>query len=233
MRIAWRRTFGVALAALILVGVAGCGPFGRSVKIDWVNFVRFGGIEYLAQSVALGRAPSEADLGAVYEKVGFKLDGNVGDPSYRPKDGDAAFLDAGTPVYTVKGYAATFRLAAHFAGRLTFYEANSNPNAKTGADLLDIDTKVQSIGVNSEKDGTTQLAAISDPERVAALVALVLASPIDQNRQESGGASYFIAFYLKDGTAVARNYWADSGQLVPGILTPPEFRAAVEQAVHP
>lgn len=223
----------ILLTAVILVGAFTVGPLRhRGVQIDYLNFVRLGGIEYVTPYVAVGRAPTEEDLGAVYGKVGFKLDGNVDDPNYQPKDGDASYLDVGTPVYTVKGYAPTFRLAARFAGRLTFYEANTNPKAKTGADLLDIGGKVSSIGVNSEYDGKTELASIDDPTRVAALVALVLAAPVDQHRQETNGASYFIAFHLTDGTAVARNYWADSGQIVPGILTPPEFRVAVEQAIH-
>ena len=38
----------------------------------------------------------EIDLGPVYAHVKFKVSGNVCDPSYRPKDGDAAFLDTGS-----------------------------------------------------------------------------------------------------------------------------------------
>ena len=52
------------------------------------------------------------------------------------KDGDAAFLDIGTRVYTVKGYLPTFRLAAYLDGVLQLYEADTNPCARTGADLL-------------------------------------------------------------------------------------------------
>src|SRR5258708_22636495 len=228
----WPKMLGAGCVAFMLaVGLAACTR-GAGVHIDYLNFVRFGGIEYVTPYTVVVRAPTADNLGPVYGKVGFKLDGNVDDSNYQPKDGDASYLDVGTPVYTVRGYAPTFRLAAQFAGRLTFYEANSNPKAKTGADLLDIGGKGRSIDVNSEYDGKTQLATISDPAQVARLVALVLAAPVDQQRQESAAASYFIAFHLIHGTAVARNYWAGSGQIVPGILTPPDFRAAVEQAVQ-
>jgi len=34
--------------------------------------------------------------------VKFKVSGNVCDPNYRLKDGDAAFLEVGTPIYQVR-----------------------------------------------------------------------------------------------------------------------------------
>jgi hypothetical protein len=40
----------------------------------------------------------ESDLGPVVAQVKFEVDGNVCDPNYRPKDGDAAFLDPGTQI---------------------------------------------------------------------------------------------------------------------------------------
>jgi hypothetical protein len=47
----------------------------------------------------------------------------VCDPAYRPKDGDAAFLDKGTPIYQVKGYPPSEKLAARFQGKLIAYTA--------------------------------------------------------------------------------------------------------------
>jgi len=55
--------------------------------------------------------------------VKFKVDGNVCDPNYRPKDGDAAFLDPGTPIYQVSGRSPAQVLAAHQAGRIVAFEA--------------------------------------------------------------------------------------------------------------
>ena len=36
----------------------------------------------------------------------------TGDPNYLPKDGDAAFLDPGTPIYEVKGHPTSEVLAS-------------------------------------------------------------------------------------------------------------------------
>jgi hypothetical protein len=201
------------------------------VQIEWVNLVQFGGIQYVANTSQVGRAPTDADVGPVFATVQFKLADNVHDPNYQLKDGDAAYLDSGTPVYRVHGYAPTFRLVARFASRLTFYEADTNPHATTGADLLDIGSKVQSIGINSQQDGKTELGAIRDPTHVGALVTMILHAPVNPQYQESDSATYFIAFYLDDGTALTRAYWLGSGELARGILLPPAFGAAIQQAL--
>lgn len=225
----WLSVMAGAMTLASLLGLAACSD--THVQIDWVDVVQFHGIRYLASATTLGRAPADTDVGPVFATVRYKLADNVHDPNYRLKDGDAAFLDARTPVYSVKGYAPSFRLVARDAGRLTFYEADTNPHATTGADLLDIGGKVHSIGVNSEQDGRTEVGAVTDRTQVAALVAMVLAAPVNQRYQERDRSSYFIAFSLDDGTAVTRAYWLGSGELARGIMTPSAFGDAVKQAV--
>src|SRR5215472_3167073 len=94
----------VALAAVLAIATGCVRPgscSGCTAAIDWVDFVKVGTTMYVA-----GPQPNvnvqETDLGPVYSHVKFKVDGNVCDPSYRPKDGDAAFLDPGTAIYEVK-----------------------------------------------------------------------------------------------------------------------------------
>ena len=93
-----------------------------TVQIDWVNFIQVGSTQYVAgpQSPTVLK---ESDLGPVYTHVKFKVSGNVCDPQYRLKDGDAAFLDAGTPVYQVNGHASSDQLAAMFNGSILVYRA--------------------------------------------------------------------------------------------------------------
>ena len=164
--------------------------------------------------------------------VRFKLDGNVQTPSYHAQNGDAAFLAAGTPVYTVHGYKPTFRLAAYELGRLALFEAYTNPRARRGADLLDLAGKVRFIGINSPQDGTTQIAAITSPAQVAPLVAQVLNAPVVSGLSNPSGRQYFIRFHLQDGTAVTRSYWTRSGELAPGIRVPQPFQRAITQTVR-
>lgn len=203
------------------------------MAIDWVDFIKFGGIMYLSNTNKSTSTPLVAtDLGNQFATVKFKTEGNVSDPSYHPKDGDAAFLAPGTPIYAVTGYAPTFLLAAYRNNQVVRYEADQNPRAMSGADLLDIGGKVTRIGVNSETDATTELGAISEPAQVQSLVALVLAAPVKQSAPpSSSGTRYFIAFHLRDGFIVTRAYWPETGELARGIMLPTAFRTAIEQAI--
>lgn len=94
----------------------------NTTQIDWVNFIQVGSTQYIAGL----ESPSiiqETDLGPVYSHVKFKVSGNVCDPSYRLKDGDAAFLDVGTPIYQVNGQPTSMQLAAHLNGSIVVYQA--------------------------------------------------------------------------------------------------------------
>ncbi len=114
----------VVVGALLLT--AACQLPGSSsscnAQIDWVNFIQVGSTQYVAgpQSPTVLQ---ESDLGPVYARVKFKVSGNVCDPNYRLKDGDAAFLDAGTPIYQVNGQLAAAQLAARFGGQIVVYRA--------------------------------------------------------------------------------------------------------------
>jgi hypothetical protein len=112
------------LAALIVV--AGCRLPGVqatcNTSIDWVNFIQVGSTQYVA-GPASSTVLQEVDLGAVYTHVKFKVSGNVCDPSYSLKDGDAAFLEPGTAVYQVSGHPSSEELAARFNGSIVLYRA--------------------------------------------------------------------------------------------------------------
>jgi hypothetical protein len=114
----------VVLGALLLT--AACQLPGLSsgctAQIDWVNFIQVGSTQYVAgpQSPTVLQ---ESDLGPVYAHVRFKVSGNVCDPNYRLKDGDSAFLDAGTPIYQVNGQPPGAQLAARFRGQVVVYKA--------------------------------------------------------------------------------------------------------------
>jgi hypothetical protein len=223
------------LAMLIVVGcvlLGGCdrrcvGP--ECTALDYVDFLRFGGITYYAgDSNLVGRKPRPSDLGPVFAVV--RRNPPNDDLNYQMRDGDAAFVAPGAPVYTVKGYRPAFRLAA---GRqpLRFYEAREVPGARSGADVLDLAGKVRYIGVNSGFDGTTELAAIMAPKRVAALVQAVLKAPFRPG-QVTEGESCVVAFHLLDRTAVTRGFHLGTGRLEPGVFVPRAFLRSVKAALR-
>jgi len=114
--------YAAALAAVLLISACqlpGSTPTCNA-QIDWVNFVEVGSTQYVAgpESASVLQA---SDLGPVYAHVRFKVSGHVCDPNYRLKDGDAAFLDPGTPVYQVNGHPPSDQLAARFNGSILAY----------------------------------------------------------------------------------------------------------------
>lgn len=232
-------------AALLLVS---CGyPTHR----DYVDFVKANGITYIGADyfgARIGRALVDADLGPEQFRVKQMLSAAPQGPNYRIADGDSAFVPAGEPVYAVKGYAPTFRLAARREGRLVLYEADSNPAAKTGRDLLDIDGKVVAIALVSGKDGVTILGRITDRSRIDDLVRLVLSAPVNQNPPQRSSPprtplptpttaietptyGFYVAFQLADGTATQRTYDLANGVLHRGIFVAGAFRTAFEELV--
>ncbi|HYG60242.1 MAG TPA: hypothetical protein VD902_19410 [Symbiobacteriaceae bacterium] len=212
------------LALLIALSLSGCNTGALPVdacvvkgnaEIDWIDFVKFDGITYSSHSASGGNPLAEDGLGAHYGTVRCRLSGNVSDPGYRAREGDAAFLEAGTPVYRVKGYDPRFRLAARRGQQIVLYEADTNPKARIGADLLDLAGKVAYISVSPPE------REIHDPERIQELLKMVLSAPVFPPGERGGAATsgtevYRVTFHFEDGTATTRSYWPESGFLWAG-----------------
>ena len=232
-----RALIGAALAASLLagcVGLAGCGRgagggggvgmpgvFQSNTVIDWVDSVRFDGVSYLAANP--GRSLQSGDLGAQFTKVSFQVAENAHDPNYRMRDGDATYLAAGTPIYRVNDYAPTFRLAARSGDHVILYEADTNPRATVGGDLLDIGGRVRVITVTEDTQAAHTVATISDSLQVRTLVTLLLSAPVNQQHDSGDGPRYFLTFALNDGTQVARVYMPEGHEVGRGIIVPPAF----------
>jgi hypothetical protein len=218
-------------ASLLLVSCMG------TTHIDYIDFVKANGIDYIASGDGrgVGRALGDADLGPEQWRVKHMLSGETKGLDYRTADGDSAFVPVGEPVFAVKGYATTFRLAARRNGRIVLYEADTNPAAKTGRDLLDIEGKVRAIALISDRTPTAVVGRIVDVTRVRELVGAVLSAPVDQKLRPSAGyppgGSASVAFELADGTAIARGYDVTNGILHRGILVGDPFRAAIQALV--
>ena len=208
----------------------------RETLAEWAHSVQFGGITYLAKGSWFGpmlangeRALTADDLGPELYRVAFRRVGYAGSYSYQ--DGDATYLNPGIPVYAVKGYVPEFRLATLEEGRVTLFEADTNPLATTGEDLLDIRGKVTAIDILSEEDAKTVLGTIDGERPVERFAELVLESPVDQEWWDHDGPRYFLGFWLADGTSVVRSFWLESGEISRGIMTDPAATLSVWRAL--
>ncbi len=117
-----RFVVGTALILLTACRLPGSAQGCDTVQIDWVDFIQVGSTEYVA-GPGVPATLQESDLGPVVGQVKFRVDGNICDPKYKPKDGDAAFLEPGTPVYEVKGSPPSQVLAARRNGQILRYQA--------------------------------------------------------------------------------------------------------------
>ena len=207
----------------------------RESAADWVHSIQFGGITYLAKGSLGGPIITEGkraliieDLGPELYRVAYRIDGYGG---HAHQDGDATYLNPGTPVYAAKGYAQEFRLAILEDGGVRLFEADTNPLAKKGEDLLDIRGKVAAIdilstggsirvlGTKEENEEDAVLGTIEGERTVERFVETVLESPVDQESRDRQGPRYFLDFRLADGTSAVRAFWLESGELSRGIMT--------------
>ena len=245
------RTKVILVAALLVLGACGdtpvvpttgsspeareCKVGGANATIDYVDFVMLEGTTYI-NNYPEKNLLTEEDLGEPIGEVLCRLSDNVTDPGYDSQNGDAGFLEPGTIVYAVIGYDPSFRVAA--SGGLnpdgyTLYEADTVPDAEIGRDLLDIEGKVRYIGINSHRDGTTEIARIDDPAEVERLVKMVLSAPVDQDNDIPGyKGEVIVEFHLEDGTSVLRNFFPSGPELTRGIEVPQEFATAIQAALE-
>lgn len=98
------KKWSILIFISILLLLSGCrlSAFGGQVVIDWIDFIHIDGKEYYGiHSGVL------ADISFIGEKIGtvkFKVTDNVKNPSYKIKDGDAAFHEKGTEIFQIKDH---------------------------------------------------------------------------------------------------------------------------------
>lgn len=214
----------IIFISFCIILITGCGSSQKNetsetkVCIDWVDVIKFNDITYTGNRHISDEMTGDIEIGEVYDTVAFKISDVVMDPNYELKEGDSAFHEIGTPVYEIIGYSSEFRLAIKTDYGIRIYEASDNPNARRGQDLLDIDSKVVEISLNSEEDGITPLGVIVDVKQVSGIISSILSSPIDNTIDRNYDNRYFIEFHLNDNSSVIRNLLPNSHMIGDGII---------------
>jgi hypothetical protein len=202
------------LAPFVWHGQTGC-------TVEWTDFVRFGGISYMSYEFSTADATERSNpslLGPEFARVQFQI---PSDCDYKAKDGDAAYLQPGTALYTVRGYRTDFLLATFEGGIVKLYEVDHIPDAKTGADLLDIEGKVAFIEVTAGGEPPAKTGRIDEPAEVESFVTAVLRAPVttgDPGRRT--GEMYRVALHMQDGIVIRAAYWEEAGELSRGVRYP-------------
>ncbi|OWA34048.1 hypothetical protein B9G55_17095 [Saccharibacillus sp. O16] len=104
-RVGKRRIGPIPIILLLcLLVTAGCSAPRYGTIIDWIDFVTINDTSYIGLSHGVLRDPNQVTQTVVGE-VTQKLDGNITDSAYRSRSGDAAYLEKGTKLYAVTGFA--------------------------------------------------------------------------------------------------------------------------------
>ena len=197
-----------------------------------LDYITFDGIDYIRYPDEPGRALTRDDLVLEFAAIECSFGEDLRGCPFGV-DASAAFLPAGTRIYTVRGHPASFRLAAVSQDRIFLYQAWRNPRAKRGGDLWAIAGKVRAIDVQRGAP-TAPVArtptAIASPSDVEALTTMIVQAPMRRPRPHAfGDARYWLTVWLTDGTAFDRPYFPDADELLGGIVVPPEFRGILER----
>ncbi len=196
------------------------------------DFVTLDGIDYLRWPDEPGRPLERGDLGPEFATIACSLGEDARGCAYG-LDAAAAFLPAGSRMYAVRGYATEFRLAAVWRDRIFLYQAWRNPRARRGGDLFDIAGKVRALDVRRGADvppgPDVRAIAVSSADGEA-LVAMLLRGAMRAPRPHPPGEPrYWLTFWLADGTALCRPYFAETGEVLGGLVPAAEFRAVLER----
>ena len=114
----------VTALSVVLVILAAClaGCLSACSQVEWADVIRLNNVTYYSDLISDN--VTQAEL-APYAWTRQKLSGQVHSPRYRLQNGDAAFLEPNTQVYSIAGYDPTLRLAAQRDGKWYIYEASA------------------------------------------------------------------------------------------------------------
>jgi hypothetical protein len=204
-------------------------PLGSNAGADFSDFVQANGTTYVNHN----RRASTLSSSRIGTRVATVCESYQSRRAIGPlRDGDASYLAEGTPIYTLRDYNPTFRLAAERNGQLVIFEADTNPSARLGRELMDLSTiAVQSVVVRDSLSGGT-IARIDELPIIGRLIELLRDAPVDQARQPLDGTTCLIEFVFADGTSSSRTLWLDHGFLLRGIVVGPEFVDIIRRAVR-
>ncbi|MEH7306075.1 hypothetical protein [Neobacillus drentensis] len=91
----------ITLFIVILTILSGCQTIGQRTVIDWVDFIKWDNKMY--EGIYTGIMADHKFIEKKLGEVKFKVADHVSDLEYKIKNGDAAFHEKGTNIYTIKG----------------------------------------------------------------------------------------------------------------------------------
>lgn len=201
------KKWSMLIFILILLVLTGCRPsaFGGHVVIDWVDFVQIDGKHYYG--IHSGVLADESFIGEKIGTVKFKVADNVKNPSYKIKDGDAAFHEKGTEIFQIKDYPYLIAVKdAHSLNGYSVYFSSDDIEYQWHFNDMPLE-KVERIEIyqNDPPAGKKLISKLTKSEEINDFLQLLVDSEENPNFQPYSGSTdpifYEMFFYTDDPIA--------------------------------
>lgn len=210
------------------------GPEAGNVIVDYIDFVNHGGRSYRATEQKIEPRPMPTGVPFPGRRIGTvtcTLSETQPDKRRPQRDGDAAFLKVGTPLFAVFDEPTTFRIAAQTPTGTWLYEVDHSPSARTGGDLLPLIGKVKRIDVFDYETGRRVVGRIVDPAAIAKVVGGIAAAPLT-GTAPTVDRPLFVRFVTDDGLATRKWAWREDTSSLETIRLPEDANAILRSAAR-
>ncbi|WML31188.1 hypothetical protein RCG24_04720 [Neobacillus sp. OS1-32] len=188
---------------LFIVLLTGCRstPFSPEISIDWVDFVKWDGKSY--DGIYTGVLADKKFIGEKLGEVKFKVADNVTNPNYKIRNGDAAFHEKGTEIFTIKGYPQLIAVKSSrdIHGYRVYF---SRDDSEYKWHFMDMPTeKVQRIEIYLAytPNGSKKIVEINNTKEVKRFLQILNngeSSPNFQPNTEHGNPTYYEMVFYTD-----------------------------------
>jgi hypothetical protein len=205
MRAKW-----LALFMIITLSVSGCNSLSADCPpntiIEWGDMLKINDIKYQHDFLD---EPDDivVETGKKIGEVSYEMADDAC-TNHKMKNGDAAYLGEGTPIYEVKGYPTSLMI---FAGERIFL-VDENEKAKTVGEKYAIDGKVKNVVFLSTMDGALVHTFTKESKEtfLKEWLSLELFDPMDlANENLSDRERVFIGIELENGVIFQETYWTE------------------------
>lgn len=194
--------------------IGGC----PDAAIEWVDLLMVNDIKYQHHfpDQPDENFPLSIEKGIEIGKVTYKMADNACS-DHKMKNGDAAYLEKGTPIYELKGYPSSFIIVANDK----VYVAEQNKKAETAGEMYPLKGLVKNIHLESTEDGSRihTFSATSTDKFINAWYQLQLENPeILYKKQNFEGERIFLEIEMNNGVSFRHLYWADTNTFHFGAI---------------
>lgn len=203
--------------------IGGC----PDAEIDWVDVLMIDDIQYehYYPDTANEQLLITIEEGREIGKVTYTMADNACS-NHKMKNGDAAFLNAGTIIYEVKGYPTSLIVSANDE----VYVVSTNEKAKTAGELYPMDGLVKNIYIESTEDGK-RMHTFSQPSKDRFLAAFSELKLEELQTDSEGTTRIFLGIELNNGVSFRLVYWVDSNTFHNGVIGNDEIKEVINAEV--